>query len=328
MPLRLEEFQKEAITAYVNNSPAQREYLLRGLMPEDRSYDINFAYNVINGRFAEAASITGWNASAPLRDKRSLEQAFGEVAKVQHGQRLDEKELLAFNRPRSDAERAAVIDYIYDLTDELSAGVDDIEEYMRAQALYNGVLRYDDDVNDIHIDVDFGVPAENKITATTLWDAAGATPLADLQAAVRQFQSQNSRRKPQVIHMNSATEAILLQNEQIRTQVYGTDNGGRLLTANDVQNAFTALGLPNYVINDDVVMINGEETPLLADRKVVLLGADLGRTVVGPTIESGYEPTKFVEPKIMQDPPGQAVIVGKAVFPALQRPQGIVTLTV
>lgn len=328
MPLRLEEFQKEAITAYVNNSPAQRDYILSALMPRQNTYDINFAYNVINGRYAESASITGWNASAPLRDKRSLEQAFGEVAKVQHGQRLDEKELLAFNRPRSDAERAAVIDYVYDLTDELSMGVDDIEEYMRAQALYNGRLVYDDDVNDIHIDVDFGVPAENKITATTLWDAAGATPLADLQAAVRQFQSQNSRRKPQVIHMNSATEAILLQNEQIRTQVYGTDNGGRLLTSNDVQNAFTALGLPNYVINDDVVMVNGTETPLLADRKVVLLGADLGVTMLGPTVENNYEPGKFVEPKIMQDPPGQAVIVGEAVFPALQRPQGIVTLTV
>ncbi len=328
MPLHLDEFQREQLQGYIENVPPQREYLLRSFMPTDPTYDINFAYNVINGKYGTSASITGWNASAPLRDKKEIEKAFAEVAKVQHGVRLDEKELLAFNRPRSDQERAQVVEYVYTTTDDLTQGVDDIEEYMRAQAIYTGGLKYDDDDNDIHIDVDFGVPSENKLPTTTAWTEANSKPLEDIQAAVKQYQKNNQRRKPAVMHMTSATEALLLTNEQIRTQVYGKDNGGRLLTKSDIQNALSALGLPPYQINDDVIVVNDEEVQLLEDNKVVLLGADLGETKIGPTVENNYNPGKFVTPLIESNPPGQTVIVGEAVFPALKRPQSIVIMSV
>lgn len=328
MPLHLNEFQREQLQGYVENVPPLREYLLSAFMPARPEYDINFAYNVINGSYGDSASITGWNASAPLRDKKSIEKAFAEVAKVQHGVRLDEKELLAFNRPRAEQERKQVIDYVYTTTDELSQGVDDIEEYMRAQALYTGGLKYEDEENDIYIDVDFGVPSENRLSATVAWGDAGAKPLEDIQAAVKQYQSVNQRRKPSVMHMTSATEASLLTNEQIRTQVYGTNNGGRLLTKSDLQNAFSALGLPPYQINDDVIVVNGEEVQLLDDGKVVLLGDNLGETVIGPTVENNYSPGKFVTPLIEKNPPSQSVIVGEAVFPALKRPKSIVIVDV
>lgn len=328
MVLHLEEFQKEALLAYVQNVPAQREYKLRSILPQEPVDDINFAYNVVNGVYGAAASITGWNASSPLRDKKALEVAYGEVAKIQHGVRLDEKELLKFERPRSDAEKQRVIDYVYDTTDELVMGVDDTEEFLRAQAIYTLGLKYDDDVNDIHIDIQFDAPAGNKMSVTTPWSDPAAVPLADLQAGVTQFKSTNQRRRPVGMHMTSATEALLLQSEQIRTQIYGTNNGGRLLTSADVQNAFTALGLPAYEINDDVINIDGTETPLLEDGKVVMFGADLGQTMIGPVYENGFVPGKFTTPKIMQDPPGEAIIVGEAAFPALKRPQSIVILDV
>src|SRR5699024_7833669 len=100
-----------------------------------------------------------------------------------------------------------------------------------------------------------------------------ATPLTDIQTAVKQFQKTNQRRKPQVMHMTTATEANLLQNEQIRVQVYGNDGGQRLLTSNDLQNVFNALSLPPYQINDDVVVLEDGEQQLLEDNKVVLIGA-------------------------------------------------------
>lgn len=328
MPLRLEEFQQPVITGYVQNVPPARNYLLASVMPKENSYDINFAYNVVNGQYAKAASITGWNASAPLRDVKDFERAFAQVAKVQHGFRLDETQLMQYNRPRVAAEADAVVNTVYVSTDELSQGVDDIEEYMRAQAIYNGRLQYEDEENDIHIDVDFGIPAENKLDVTTAWDQPGAKPLTDIQAAVKQYQTKNQRRKPVIMHMTSATEANLLNSEQIRTQVYGTNNGQRLMTTADIQNAFSALGLPPYVINDDVIVIGEEEVQLLADNKVVLLGADLGKTIIGPTVENNYQPGKFAVPTIKTNPPEQSVYVGEAVFPALQRPQSIVIVSV
>lgn len=328
MPLRLDEFQQPTITGYVQNVPEARQYPLKAFMPVENSYDINFAYDVINGKYASAASITGWNASAPLRDPKSLERAFGQVAKVQHGFRLDETQLIQYNRPRSAGEANAVVDAIYLSTDDLAQGVDDIEEYMRAQVIYTGKLKYDDEVNDIHIDIDFGIPSENILPTTTAWTEPTATPLTDLQAGVAQFQSNNQRRKPIVMHMTSATESLLLQSDQIRTQVFGTGSGQRLMTVTDLQNVFSALGLPPYQINDDVIVVNEEEVQLLEDNKVVFIGAEIGKTVIGPTVENDYAPGKFAVPTVKTNPPEQSVVVGESVFPALQRPKAIVIMSV
>lgn len=326
--LHLEEFQPAALKGYIDNVPPAREYLLSRFLPVEETEDLDFAFNIINGKYGKAASLTGWNAAAPLRDKKSFETAMAEVVKVQHGQRLDERQLLKFKKPRSENEQGRALSYVYDTTEELSQGVDDIIEYMRAQALYSGGMSYHDDLNDIHIDFELDLPENNRITVTTPWDQAGAKPLADVQAAVKQFQAENQRRKPAIMHMTSATEALLLQNESIRVQIYGAQNGGQLLTPGNVQAAFSALGLPSYEINDDVVEMESGEVQLLEDGKVVLLGAELGKTFVGPTVENDYEPGKFVSTVIKVDPPEQKIIIGQAVYPAVNRPQAIVIMSV
>lgn len=330
MPLNLHEFLKEEFQGYVETVPPQREYKLSRLLPDEDTYDIDFAYNVVNGGYGQAASITGFSAAAPLRDKKQLSQAFGSVTKVQHAFRLDEREILKFNAPRHEAEKQQVIDYVYNNTDELILGVDDLKEFMRAQALYTGYLKYDDDENDIHINVDFGVPAANRLGLTTAWDLATANPLSDIQAAVTQFKSQNQRRLPAEMHMTSTTFSWLLKNEQIKTQLYGSSTDKRLLTGDDIRQVISSLGLPPIVLNDDVINVYGAgDVPLLADGKVVFFGADqIGATMNGPTAENGYKTGKFVMPKIELDPPQQSVRVGATVFPVVKRPTQIVIMTV
>lgn len=329
MPLHLKQFQGEEFQGFVETVPKAKDYVLQDVLPEKTTKDINFSYGVINGKYGKAASITGFNASAPLRDKRELSKAFGSVAKVQHGVRLDEEELLRFNRPRDDEEKNQVIEYVYDTTDDLVQGVYDVEEFMRAQAVYNGKLKYDDDENDVHLDIDFGIPEGNKITTTKEWSESDSTPLEDIRTAIEQYKKENKRRKPVAMHMTSATEANLLNNEQIRTQVYGTENGKRLMTKDDISNAFSALGFPPYVINDDVVDVGDGEVPLLEENKVVFLGEDLGKTFFGPTVEKNYESGIYSVTEVQEsNPPMQAVFVGETVFPAIQKPQSIVIMSV
>jgi hypothetical protein len=330
MPLHLEEFMREEFQGYIENVPPGKNYLLRRFLPNKPTKDLNFAYNVINGKYAQAASITGFNASAPLRTTKELEKAFASVAKVQHGFRLDEEQILRFNRPRDDEERDMAVDYVYGETDDLVNGVYDTEEWMRAQALYTGALVYEDTVNDVKVNIDFSVPAENKITVTTAWSDDASKPLEDITAAVTQFQDQNQRKKPAVMHMTSKTEANLLKNQSIKYQVYGNSTDTRLITRSDLQNVFSALGLPPYEINDDVVNLYGTgETPLLADNKVVLLGEGLGNTYLGPTVEKNFQTGIYVVPEIKEtNPPSQSVFVGETVFPALARPQAIVIMSV
>lgn len=340
MVLHLDEFQKETLTGYVENVPVQRQYLLQKFMPEETVQDINFAYNVINGAYAKAASITGWNASAPLRDRKAIEKAYGELAKLQHSYRLDEKDLFSFEKPRTPEERQAVIDGVYTDTDDLIVGVDDTKEWLRAQTLYTGGVDYSDPKNDVRIQFQFEMPAENRLVASIPWSDPTSKPLTDMQAANNQFKKTNQRRTPLEVHMTSVTEARLLQNEQIRTQIYGNSNGGRILTPADLQNVFRALKLPPYVINDDVVVMEAaeivdgqkvivdKEVQLLEDDKVVFLGDNLGSTMIGPSAEKGYATGKFANPIIHQNPPGEEVIVGETAFPAFKRPKAIVILDV
>lgn len=332
--LELDEFKQPEFQGYVENVPPARDYLLSRFLPDKATSDIKFSWNVINGAYAQAASITAFNAAAPLRDKQQIAKHFGEVAKVQHGFRVDEEELLRFTHPRTDAEVQEAINYIYNNTDRLVYGVQDIVEFMRAQAIYNGVLEYDkntDPNNPLTFTVDFGVPSANKLTSTASWtNASDATPLDDIQAAVDQFKKANFRQKPAIIHMTSATEAVLLKNEQIKNQVYGNPTDKRLLTKQDLHNTFVALGLPDYAINDDVVNLDGTNyVPLLADYKIVLLADQLGQTIVGPSVEKNFQSGIYVVTNIQQtNPPSQSVFVGETVFPAIEKPQSIVMVDV
>lgn len=328
MVLHLDEFQQASFQGYVENVPPAKRYLLSEVMPSRFSYDTDFSYGIVSGKYSQAASVTAWNAGAPLRDKQGVAVAYGSVAKIQHGFRLDEKELIRFTRPRSPEERDAVVEYVYNETDDLVEGVRETEEFFRAQAIYQGRLSFSE--NDIDIDVTYDIPEANKLTATTPWATVEtATPLSDLQAAVRQFKAANRGQMPREIHMSSATEANMLQNAQIKNQIYGSPTDSRILTPADLRNMFTALSIPDYVVTDEMVDVGNGDERLLPENRVVLIGNDLGELVVGPTVEKQGQPGVYVVPEIREtNPPQQAVFVGESAFPALKRTSAIVWLDV
>jgi hypothetical protein len=327
MPLHLSEFTREAFQGYIENLPPAKERILARFLPVKPIYDIKFSYNVINGVYARTASITGFNAGAPLRSKQGLEKAYGEVAKVQHGFRLDEEELLRFNQPRNDEEQAQVVEYVYDQTDELIEGIRDIEEWMRAQAVYTGALVYDQ--NDIKLNIPFDLPA--RITPGTAWtNNATATPLTDLQSAVDVYKTNNKQKEPGEMHVSTQVLNNLLSNAQIKTHVYGSPTDSRIVTRVQLQELFVALGLPKFVIQDEVVNVSGTDERLLPIRTLALLPSEaVGKTYQGITVENNYKPGMYVLPEIQEtNPPMQAVYVGETVFPAIERTSAIQLMTV
>lgn len=324
MPLHEKQFARDAFQGYIENVVPAKVRILSKFLPNKPIYDIKFSHNVINGHYARTASITGFNAGAPLRSKRGLEKAFGEVAKVQHGFRLDEEELLRYNQPRNEEEQRQVVEEIFDNTDDLVEGIRDVEEWMRAQVLYRDRLVYNE--NDVQIDVTFGVPEANKITSTTLFsDYANATPIQALQAAVKRYKEANNQQRPAEMHMSEEMVNDLLQNEQIKNHVYGSPTDSRIVTQGQLQALLTSLNLPTIVIQDEVVETNEGVVRLLPERRIVFLNGEVGKTFLGITVENNYKPGMYVIPEIKEtNPPQQAVYVGETVFPGLERPQAIV----
>jgi hypothetical protein len=326
--LTLDQFAGEEFLGYVENVPPARPYILSRFLPNESIYDLKFAYNVINKQYTRTASITGFNSDAPLRDKDGLSQAFGEVAKVQHGFRLNEEELLRFTHPRRPEEKQKAIDYVYDQTDNLVQGVYDIEEWMRAQVLYKGVLVYSE--NDVVINVDYGIPAASKLTTANTWATpATADPLKDIQTIVNRFKAVNRGQSPTELHVSGAVKTDLLKSPSIILQVYGDADSRRLITNNDLDSVLSSLDLPKIVVQDVEIDNGAGLERLLPTRRVVAFGGgEVGKTFFGPTVEKNYQTGMYVLPIIEKKPPSQEVYVGETVFPALQNTNGIVWMDV
>ncbi len=326
--LSLEQFKQPEFLGYVENRVLPRQYLLKAISAEDTTYDIDFSYDVFTQTYAPSASITGWNSGAPLRDKQGLKTITQEVAKIQHGFHLTEREQLKFTNPRVENERQRAIQRVYDQTDRLIEGVNDTEEWLRAQAVYNGAIIYNK--NDVQINVTFGLSA--KVTPTVLWsDRINATPLDDLRVAVKAYKDANAGQAPRYIDLSGDALLDLMLSTQVRGALFGV-NSAMLPTREQVQSIITQIADASIAIrvNDDVVSLEGATpTRLLEARTVALLGEKPIITVKGPTIEKGFEPGIYVLPIINQGPPpSEEVYVGESAFVGVQKPSQIYRLSV
>lgn len=326
--LSLDQFKQPEFMGYVENRVLPRQYLLKAISATDTTYDLDFSYDVFTQTYAPSASITGWNSGAPLRDKQGLKTLTQEVAKIQHGFRLDEREQLKFTNPRVENERQRAIQRIYDQTDRLIEGVNDTEEWLRAQAVYNGVIVYNK--NDVQINVGFGLTA--KVTPTIAWsDRAASTPLDDLRVAIKAYKDANAGQAPRYMDISGDVMLDLTLNNQTRGALFGV-NSAMLPTREQVQGIITQIADAPITIrvNDDVVSLEGAApTRLLEARTVALLGDQPIITVQGPTIEKNFEPGIYVLPIVKEGPPpSEEVYVGESAFVAVQKPSQIYRLSV
>lgn len=326
--LHLEQFKNPTFLGYVENRVLEKKYLLNDISAFDRTFDMSFDYDVFTQTYAPTAAITGWNAGAPLRDKQGFKTITQEVAKIQHGFRLDEREILKFMNPRVEAERENVIRRIYDQTDRLIQGVNDTEEWLRAQAVYNGQIVLDK--HGLQATINFGLSA--VVNVATAWSNRGtATPLDDLRTAVKAYKDDNAGQAPRYLDISGDVLLDLTLNSQIRKALFGVNND-MLPTRQQVETILTQIADAPIAIrvNDDVISIEGAApTRLLNARRAVLLGEQPVITVEGPTVEKNFDPGIYVLPIVKEGPPpSEEVYVGKSAFVGIQKPSEIYRLSV
>ncbi|WP_342409830.1 major capsid protein [Paenibacillus sp. FSL R10-2778] len=327
--LSLDQFKQPQFMGYVENRILPKKYLLDAISDHDTVYDLSFDYDVFTQTYVPSASITGWNAGAPLRDKQGFKTLTQEVAKIQHGVRIDEREQLKFMNPRVQAERERAIQKVYDQTDRLIEGVRDIEEWLRAQATYGGSIVYKSG-DDVLINVSFGV-SPIVPTATAWSNRATSTPLDDLRTAVQAYKDANGGLAPVYIDMSSSVMLDITLNEQIRGAIFGV-NSSMIPNRSQVEAllAQAADATIQIRINDDQISLEGAAASrLLPVRTVALLGAQPVITVHGPTVEKGFEPGIYVVTKSDLGPPPQdEIYVGESAFVGIKQPSQIYRLSV
>lgn len=327
----LKSFVKEADKLRSEDTPNQ--YPLASAYPVEEVEEIENVYNIVEQQINASASITGFNAGAPIRNKGQGKQAIASLTKIQNANFLDEIEMYHYRNPRNDSERQKIIDGVLIDTNELSVSVDDTVEYIRSQMAYNGRVDYADPMTQTRLTFDLDRPKENNITVANEWGTEQGAPITDLQNAVKQFQKTNGRKKPEVINMNSTTYNKLVGSGQIKTELFNDTNSPRIVKDDDVTALLNSVKLPQIVIDDTETAIENELGEIethehLADDKVVLRSSVLGSTMSGPSVENNFEKGKFVITVIDKDPVTEKTIVGQVVMPVTKNVNGTVYLDV
>ncbi|PRT19798.1 major capsid protein [Bacillus wiedmannii] len=327
--LQLEEFKRETLIGYVEALEIPFTSTTLKFLPRDKQiFSLDFGMDIYEKHNVVAANLTEFGTPAPLRDKQGLARVFGEVAKMSHKYRFDERDALTIMNPRHDKERQQVIDKAFDHIDNLKMGVEETEEYLRTSILYKGKIDYN--IDGFTVEIPFNVPKALKVT--TKWsDHENSNPIKDLIDYIEKFKKANAGRKPLELHMSNLAYLDILQSKSIVSNIKGVAGG--MVTPEELANFLTRWKIPPIVTNDlEITFENGKTERYLPENRIVFLGIDgknsLGSTVEGPTKAKKGQPGVYVKTWEEDNTGDEFVEIGKAAFPELNYPSGVMQIDV
>lgn len=327
--LQLDEFKRETLIGFVENLTLPFESKTLPFLPRDKDvFSLTFAYDIFKKNQNVAANLLEFGAPAPLRDKQGLERAVAEVAKLSHQYRFDQKDQLTILNTKFDKERQQVIDRALNYIENLKLGVEETEEYLRSSVLYKGNIKYD--LDGFSLDLKFDVP--KAFAATKKWsDPETSNPIKDLVDWIEKFKKANAGRRPLAIHMSNAAYLDILQSKSTIGNIKGVAGG--MVSPDELATYLTRWNIPPITTNDlEITFEDGKSERYLPERRVVFLGIEgkntLGSTVQGPTVEKDGQPGVYVHTWSEANTKNEFVEIGKAAFPELSYPSGVMQIDV
>jgi hypothetical protein len=190
----LKEITKANVEAYVNR--AREQFLQRMFWNKffPLKYTTQLTWESLSGSGGNPvmADVVEYNASAPLKTRRTVSKKTGDIPKIAIKRQMDEKDMNEYNvmkaLAQADANKNAILDLVFNDIDFCYTGVMARTEFLAMQALSYGSLSLDKNNNNgiiTETTVDFGIPTANKTAVGTIWaTAATATPVKDIETVV------------------------------------------------------------------------------------------------------------------------------------------------
>jgi len=302
----LKELNKSTLEAYVNRA---RETFFKRMfwtMFFSLKYTTQLTWESLSGTSGSPvmADVIEYNSSAPLKSRRTVSKAHGDIPKIAIKRKMDEKDYndyVTLKALANDANRSAVLDIVFNDIEFVYEGVLARTEFLCMQALSYGSLTLDANNNNgiiTETSVDFGIPSANKTAVATVWStAASATPIADIKAKV-EAAALNGHSLSYVV-MDKATLNYALATTEVKDTFAAfqriTTNRKNFLTLEDLNGMLTALLLPTVVVVDSSVRFeNGEHTlstvaPWKTGYVTFLPEMQIGKVQHGPVAEENAE---------------------------------------
>ena len=279
MPAILDLFNQKTVLDYVQN----RQYpqlLGDTLFPSTKINQLDFEFLRGGSKTPIVASISAFDTEAEIGSREASVQA-AELGYIKRKMQLKEKDLIALRNPRTLAEQNYLTSLVYNDLDVLVQGVYARVEKMRMEALATGKITINE--NNLNFNVDYHVPEEHQVTATTSWDAAGADPIKDLQDWFALLDYVPTR-----ILTSSKVQTALIRSKAFADYF---KTAGLLPSVGSLNAVMQSFGLPTIVTYDAKYRKQGANGIYTVERyfpqdTLVAFGDDqLGQTVYGPTPE-------------------------------------------
>lgn len=327
----LTELQKpslKGIVEVVDKQKLEVQDSLLGFLPDELTYDQEFAYNVISTT-SQMGAMIGIGNEPPIRDRDEVARHMGQLAKFGWKDIVTENELLKLHNPRNDGEFKALVDKLVADGGTVVSELRDRINVTKAQALTTGKVNYDDNHVKVAMDFTEDIPAEHKIalTGSDAWSNEEADVIGDLIEWDQQYQDENGK-QADTIFMTRKTQALLLKNTVIVNEAAGFATSGRTrVSNNELNSVLGGYGLPSItIIKKTSARVKNpgtgsyENVELYPEGRVIFMSDGVGSFLLGPTVENGFQPGIVLQ-AYDKNEPIQSILRAVAMgFPIIEKP--------
>jgi len=277
-------------TRGVQQELEQNQFVLNQFLPNDNIDDIE--YRFISGQLQDqdAAVVRAWDTESPIGNRQGIARKMGELPPISKKMRVGEEERLRLRQLERGGDAREIVDAIYNDAANLARSVTARVEMMRGEALETGQI--DIDENGVEQVIDFGRDATMEpaaLAGTNKWDDYDdSDPIGNLTTWVEAYTDLNGT-APGLILTSRKIVNHLLRNDQLRTYLSSLAGSPALITNEQLRSVLAAFDLPPIVTYDVSVRVDGTQTRVISDDKVIFLppaGEPLGRTFFGTTAEA------------------------------------------
>src|SRR5690625_2926480 len=245
----LKEPALRGIVEEVDKAKLETQETVLNYLPDEYTYEKEFAYNVIS-KTSQIGAMIGIGNEPPIRDKDVVARRMCVLAMFGCKYIVTEHELLMLLNTLNDGEFKALVDRLVANGSTIVSELRDRINVTKMQAIATGKVEYDD--NNVKVNIDFteDMPAEHKIvlTGADTWADPEHDVIGDLIAWDQQYQDTNGK-QADTIFMTRQTQALLLKNAVIINEAAGVANSGRgRVSVDELNSVLGGYGLPSITI--------------------------------------------------------------------------------
>ena len=196
------------------------------LYPEVKKQSLEFDMLTNSSKTPVIASVHGFDTESEIGQREAQKKAI-ELALIKRKMQLKEKEIIALESPRNEAEKQYLMQDVYNDIDTLVESIRARVELMRMELTATGKITLNE--NGLKATIDFGVPKENKATGIN-WDSTDSNPIIDLLKWKDKLDSAPGR-----ILTSTTILAKILANKNVVNALFGKDSM-RIATLGELNN--------------------------------------------------------------------------------------------